>query len=79
MVADNQAGAACATGDGDQILRFCPSHHVVLLMGQGMTPTQACEEVVKRIEQKVGADNIFEIGLIAMNVKVLSVTLKLWR
>ncbi|XP_041106838.1 N(4)-(Beta-N-acetylglucosaminyl)-L-asparaginase isoform X2 [Polyodon spathula] len=35
LYADNTAGAAAATGDGDKIMCFCPSFHVVQLMKQG--------------------------------------------
>ncbi|XP_078412638.1 N(4)-(beta-N-acetylglucosaminyl)-L-asparaginase isoform X4 [Cetorhinus maximus] len=35
LYADNRARAAAATGDGDKIMCFCPSFHVVQLMKQG--------------------------------------------
>ncbi|XP_043552620.1 N(4)-(Beta-N-acetylglucosaminyl)-L-asparaginase isoform X6 [Chiloscyllium plagiosum] len=38
LYADNRAGAAAATGDGDKIMCFCPSFHVVQLMKQRGLP-----------------------------------------
>ncbi|HEY3280845.1 MAG TPA: N(4)-(beta-N-acetylglucosaminyl)-L-asparaginase [Armatimonadota bacterium] len=44
--ADNAIGGAAATGQGEEILRYCASYEAVRLMGQGRTPQQACEEVL---------------------------------
>ncbi|XP_074063481.1 uncharacterized protein LOC141502572 isoform X3 [Macrotis lagotis] len=67
------AGAAgsqvAATGERDKIMCFCPCFHVVLLMQQGLSPKKACESVLKYIIDKVGDDNMFEFGIIAMNIK----------
>jgi hypothetical protein len=38
-------GSCAATGDGDKILRFCPSLRVVERMSQGMHPSAACAQV----------------------------------
>ena len=46
---DNEAGGACATGNGDIMQRFVPSYHVVQLMRQGSTPDDACADAVRRI------------------------------
>jgi N4-(beta-N-acetylglucosaminyl)-L-asparaginase len=43
--ADNEAGSAAATGDGDKIMRFCPSLRVVELLRDGLSPTEACKSV----------------------------------
>ncbi|XP_048457077.1 N(4)-(Beta-N-acetylglucosaminyl)-L-asparaginase isoform X2 [Rhincodon typus] len=69
LYADNRAGAAAATGDGDKIMCFCPSFHVVQLMKQGLSPTDACQSVIQDICNRVGKKDIFEIGLIALNMK----------
>lgn len=47
--ADNEVGAATATGDGDVMMRFSPSFHAVELMRNGMSPTKASEVVIQRI------------------------------
>ncbi len=49
LFVDERAGAACATGLGEEILKIAGSHTVVELMRQGMHPAKACEEAVKRI------------------------------
>jgi len=49
---DNDIGGAAATGNGDVMMRFCPSFHVVELMRQGKGPAEACAEALKRIESK---------------------------
>ncbi|XP_059504296.1 N(4)-(Beta-N-acetylglucosaminyl)-L-asparaginase isoform X2 [Stegostoma tigrinum] len=69
LYADSRARAAAASGDGDKIMCFCPSFHVVQLMKQGLSPTDACQSVVQDICNRVGKKDIFEIGLIALNMK----------
>ncbi len=46
---DNEAGGACATGNGDIMQRFVPSYHVVQLMRQGSAPDYACSDAIRRI------------------------------
>ncbi|XP_044310063.1 N(4)-(Beta-N-acetylglucosaminyl)-L-asparaginase-like isoform X3 [Varanus komodoensis] len=58
-----------ATGDGDMIMCFCPCFHVILLMKEGMSPMDACQTVVQDILQRTGKENMFELGIIAMNMK----------
>ena len=63
---DNLYGAACATGNGDTIMQFCPCFHVVALMRyQKLSPQQACEEVVKDMVNR--NHGIFMVALIAMD------------
>ncbi|XP_069090364.1 N(4)-(Beta-N-acetylglucosaminyl)-L-asparaginase-like [Pleurodeles waltl] len=69
LYADNEVGAAAATGDGDQIMCYCPCFHVVLLMRQGLSPTSACQAVLQDIYRRVGNNKMFEIGIIGMNLK----------
>ncbi len=49
MYADNEVGAACATGVGELVMRTLGSFLIVELMRQGRKPQQACEEAVSRI------------------------------
>lgn len=44
LYADDNIGAASATGDGDQMTNHCLSFLVVMLMGRGLTAQHACEE-----------------------------------
>ena len=34
LLADNEVGAVCCSGDGDQIMKFCPSFMVMEFMRQ---------------------------------------------
>ncbi|XP_037382369.1 N(4)-(beta-N-acetylglucosaminyl)-L-asparaginase [Talpa occidentalis] len=49
--ADDTAGAAAATGDGDILLRFLPSYQAVEYMRGGQDPTIACQNVISRIQK----------------------------
>ncbi|XP_046852887.1 N(4)-(Beta-N-acetylglucosaminyl)-L-asparaginase-like [Xenia sp. Carnegie-2017] len=69
LYADNEGGAAAATGDGDNILRFCPCFHVVQLMKKhNMSPKNACRTVIADIWKRVGQNEMFKMALISMNV-----------
>ncbi|MGH9788920.1 MAG: isoaspartyl peptidase/L-asparaginase, partial [Candidatus Acidiferrales bacterium] len=46
---DNTVGAAGATGDGDEMQKFCTSVVIVERMRNGMDPQSACESVLKWI------------------------------
>ena len=46
---DNDVGAAGSTGRGEAVMKTCGSHTVVELMRQGMSPTDACLEALRRI------------------------------
>jgi isoaspartyl peptidase/L-asparaginase-like protein (Ntn-hydrolase superfamily) len=61
---DNDVGGAAATGNGDIMMRFCLSFHVVELMRIGLSPGMACQAVLKRLR-----DKRFSIlaGLVAVN------------
>lgn len=47
--ADNEVGAACATGDGDILMRFLPSFLAVEEMRRGATPKDAAKTAIDRI------------------------------
>ncbi|XP_053441139.1 N(4)-(beta-N-acetylglucosaminyl)-L-asparaginase [Nycticebus coucang] len=49
--ADDTAGAAAATGDGDTLMRFLPSYQAVEYMRRGEDPTTACQKVISRIQK----------------------------
>jgi len=72
---DNEVGAACATGDGDEILKYCPCYRVVQLMSSypGLSPTDACTRVVQDMcdHRRRHQQDMFEVGLVALNMKVL--------
>ena len=64
---DNEVGGACATGVGEAIIRVAGSAMVVEAMRYGMSPQDACEEVVKRIIAKHPDVKGLQAGFIAMN------------
>ncbi|CAH3024666.1 unnamed protein product [Porites evermanni] len=70
LYADDEVGAAAATGDGDKMMRFCPAFHAVQLMKEGYSPQESCEIVVKESQRKAGTTaRPFEMALIALNRK----------
>jgi len=52
LYVDNQVGAAGATGDGDEMMRFCVTFLAVELMRGGMRPQKACQAVLERMLKK---------------------------
>lgn len=64
---DNGVGAAAATGNGDIMMRFCPSIIAVEHMRAGKSPSEACALSLKRIVDK-GYKGI-QACLIAVNKK----------
>ncbi len=49
---DNDVGGATATGIGEQVIKFVGSYQVVENMRQGMSPAEACNEVLNRMLKK---------------------------
>ena len=58
-----------ATGDGDQIMQFCPSFHIVQLMREGLSAEEACLKVVSRMKESCHNKD-FEAAVIATDKKV---------
>ncbi len=52
MYADNEIGSAGATGRGEAVIQCCGSFLAVQFMDQGMSPTEACTAVLKRIADR---------------------------
>lgn len=67
MYADNDVGAACATGKGEAVIKICGSHLIIELMRNGMTPQKACEEAINRIAKKQSDYKTFQVGFLALN------------
>lgn len=62
--ADNDVGAAAATGDGDIMMRLLPSYLTVEEMRRGKTPAVAAQLAISRITHKYST---FFGGIIAVN------------
>ncbi|HIF33714.1 MAG TPA: glycosylasparaginase [Planctomycetes bacterium] len=51
LYVDNTVGAAGATGLGENVMRYCGSFLVVEFMRQGLSPTDACQKTIERINE----------------------------
>ncbi|KAK0055291.1 N(4)-(Beta-N-acetylglucosaminyl)-L-asparaginase, partial [Biomphalaria pfeifferi] len=69
LYADSLYGAACCSGDGDKILRFCPAYKVVDLLKQGNDPMNACQIVAREIVKRRSLTDNFEMVIIALDCK----------
>ncbi len=67
LYADNDAGAAAATGRGEEIARTCGSFAVVEHMRQGKSPQEACEAVVQHLIARVPSARAFQMAYIAID------------
>jgi N4-(beta-N-acetylglucosaminyl)-L-asparaginase len=67
LYVDNDVGGAGATGVGENVMRFCGSFMVVEFMRQGLHPTEACMETIKRIMKKNPPGVDLRINFIALN------------
>ncbi len=66
LFVDGEAGAACATGVGELVIRVAGSHTVVELMRQGRTPEEACREAVLRLQRKHKELTDMQVGFLAI-------------
>jgi N4-(beta-N-acetylglucosaminyl)-L-asparaginase len=78
--ADDAAGAASATGDGDVMTNYCTSKHIVQKMAEGMHPQEACHDLMRYMASSaselhadmycvIAIDPHGEIGALSMNAK----------
>jgi isoaspartyl peptidase/L-asparaginase-like protein (Ntn-hydrolase superfamily) len=52
IYADDEAGAAGATGWGEELWKACASHRAVSLMTSGKSPSEACEAVIDHMVRR---------------------------
>ncbi|XP_041365779.1 N(4)-(Beta-N-acetylglucosaminyl)-L-asparaginase-like [Gigantopelta aegis] len=71
LYADANVGAACSTGHGDEILKFCPSFKVVQFLEQNLTPQEACERTIREILERLQrlGKNQFEMAVMAVDMQ----------
>ncbi len=69
MYVDNEVGGACATGQGEFMMKTLGSFLIVELMRQGRTPQEACEEAIQRIQKRYGVTlpQGTQVGYLAIN------------
>jgi N4-(beta-N-acetylglucosaminyl)-L-asparaginase len=67
LFVDREAGAATATGVGEEVIRIAGSHLVVELMRQGNSPLDACRKAVERIVKRDRAKaREIQVGFLAL-------------
>ncbi len=67
LYVDNEVGAACATGQGELVLRELGSFLVVELMRAGRGPEEACREAIERLARRQAHGPKIQVGYLAMN------------
>jgi len=67
LYADDEVGAATATGMGELVLKTLGSFLMVELMRNGYSPQEACEEGIRRIVEKIPHYKDFQIGYLTVN------------
>ncbi|MCY3869705.1 MAG: N(4)-(beta-N-acetylglucosaminyl)-L-asparaginase [Gemmatimonadetes bacterium] len=67
LYADNDAGAAAATGRGEEITRTCGSFAIVEHMRHGKSPQEACEAVVQYLIARVPSARPYQMAYIAID------------
>ncbi len=69
LFVDDEAGAATASGHGEEMIRTAAAHTVVEAMRRGASPQDAAEEAVARIRRKMLLDPAeTQAGLIALGL-----------
>ena len=67
LFVDNEVGAACATGLGEEVIKQAGSAMVVELMRNGHSPESACKQIVERIIKTNQQDKKkFQVGFLAL-------------
>jgi len=69
LYADDHVGAASATGDGDLMTNYCTSVSIVHYMARGMSPQDACEELLKHMAALDSRNKTVDACVIALNKK----------
>ncbi len=67
VYANDNVGAASATGDGDLMTNYCTSVSIVHYMAAGMSPQQACEALLKHMADTDPANRAQFVCIIAIN------------
>lgn len=67
LYADDNAGAAAATGDGDVMTNYCTSFFIVMLMAQGHSAQDACEACLQHMAKSDPHSKDIQAGVIAID------------
>ncbi len=73
LYADSHYGGATVTGLGEDCMRGCISYEVVRLMGEGLSPQEACERAVFELDEKLKSmrGSAGDLSVVAMNAQGL--------
>ena len=69
VYADDNVGAASATGDGDLMTNYCTSISIVHLMARGASPQDACMELLKHMVKTDPQNKDGRVAVIAINTR----------
>ncbi|MDE3178160.1 MAG: N(4)-(beta-N-acetylglucosaminyl)-L-asparaginase [Acidobacteriota bacterium] len=67
VYADDNAGGASATGDGDLMTNYCTSVSIVRSMARGASPQEACEDILRLMVKTDALNKDGQCAVIAMN------------
>jgi isoaspartyl peptidase/L-asparaginase-like protein (Ntn-hydrolase superfamily) len=67
VYADDNVGAASATGDGDRMTNYCTSISIVHLMARGASPQDACMELLAHMVKTDPENKDAQVAVIAIN------------
>ena len=67
VYADDNVGAASATGDGDLMTNYCTSVSIVHYMARGASPQDACTELLQHMVKTDLRNRTGEVCVIALN------------
>ncbi len=67
VYADDNVGAASATGDGDLMTNYCTSISIVHVMARGASPQDACLELLRHIVKTDPKNRDGDVCIIAIN------------
>ena len=69
IYADDNVGAASATGDGDMMTNYCTSVSIVHMMARGASPQDACMDLLKHMVKTDAKNRDAEVAVIAINAR----------
>jgi L-asparaginase/N4-(beta-N-acetylglucosaminyl)-L-asparaginase len=69
VYADDNVGAASATGDGDLMTNYCTSLSIVHLMARGASPQDACMDLLKHMVKTDAQNKNAQVAVIAINTR----------
>ncbi|GBD91492.1 N(4)-(Beta-N-acetylglucosaminyl)-L-asparaginase precursor [bacterium BMS3Abin04] len=67
LYVDNEVGAACATGLGENVIKTAGSFLVVEKMREGYSPLEACKIAVNRLKKIHSKEKNHQVAYIALN------------